>query len=605
MRKIPSLLAVSFVIASLGGCATQTAPGSFMQFIPSVPSIPQFVMNGLSIKPVSNFPAQAFAGLPPIRSLADFSALATGAKQFAQAGHAAVTEGNMETALLNWYIAQHLAARSMSISQASIQSIKNIDKNGDATIPPRSLVLLPVANMSNPNVLASVIYQNDFAANEPFDWAAAPKLAGTSANVLGQALNGLNATGSSDPYARQYASNAQQKLMARDELPLDTPVRLNNGFYVERKSDVFVIYNDSDSPSVLPLSKVGYVPPLASQSIERINAVPLIRSISGAIFDYLAYQEGRYTNSFDCNPSIPNKYTCTNGVESLFFDDKGRLVRDAQPGKLAYKNNGIFKVAMDSITAAHNFPAVKQWREACLSGGLTGQDGRRFHNNKIVGSGADLLKLSCKRLDNNSVKTMDFIIGEKGLVKTYSTLMAEKDTRDRMTNAVKRSQALSDLVAMVPVVGSVEDVANCLNLDSSFVKNLSGPSNAEKTLARLAGWKPEPVTANSVMGTAVSCLGAVPLVSHAATATKGASKLLGNTRLGSFIGENADKVGRLFKLFDDTLLPGGFAKSAAEIERLFPNNTQLAQLVKRVNDAVLRGNGMSSTMSGLTSIRGL
>ncbi len=243
MNKSSLLAAAIGLTLGVSGCATQ--PGrSAIDLVPT--SYSRVSINGVSYQTVNSFPYSAWRGLPPIRSANDLKATRTAATAFARAARAASDQGNQELALTNWYVAQQLSHQALAVMGSTLAAMSAIDTNGDTTIPANGLLVLP--SVSTGGVGASGIASI---------WDRGVKVAGDSNIVLAQVLQSFK-----QPAASSGRNGTEGGIAdVATTLPLNTPVMLQNGVYVERRADTLVAYNSAQVPVILPLSKLNYIPP--------------------------------------------------------------------------------------------------------------------------------------------------------------------------------------------------------------------------------------------------------------------------------------------------------------------------------------------------------
>lgn len=378
-------------------------------------------------------------------------------------------------------------------------------------------------------------------------------------------------------------------------LPLNTPVVLQNGLYVERRNDFLVVYNSAPTPVLLPLSKLNYLPPMEAMSAKRAAAAPYIVSMTQALWDHsiYIYFEGGAPN---CEIGPPNKATCGVPEHSRVYDENGRFTNDGRSGVQAYKSNAAYRNAVDYAVWLQMLKQRRDFRRNCLL-----QVNGMF-NDRSLGAGANIEQLACfQRNKQAPVYTENLFIGDNLIVKTYDTLMQEKATRERMTKEAQLASAWSDGTAYLPVVGTLENGAKCVGLNTSIVQAIYYGIRERylgqnfRDAAVLAGWKPEAPNSSSIASTALDCLGAVPLVGPASKGAKTASTLTHAEALREAAGRSA----QLFETVQSAALSKDWSSMAKKLNELYPGNTSLANLLHNLNDTLQTGNDMVSTVSAL------
>lgn len=582
MRKI-AILASSLLIAA---CA-QLPTGAGQSFTGGA----RFVLNGLSITPVKSFPQAAWRGLPAIRSGQDLYATRELATKYAIASRVAAQKGNMDLALLSWYASQQLANQGVSLLASTLVLVQSIGPNGDGTLPARGLAVLPATNTSL-DIGGLATLQEELlhiAGSQAEDWDRGVQVAGGTDDVIREILSKPQAT------RQQYPGGGQS--LAANELPLNTPVAIRGGLYVERRADVFVIYNSSDAPMTVPLSKIGYIPPMEAPSQARRAAAPYIRAISNSQFAYGNYLISKRPGFIHCEVQRPNRLGCVAPVPSVFFDQDGQLTSNSSLGADAYNRNTAYRNAVNTVITAARVPMREQFRTTC------GNSPGYYFNERIHGPMAEIKKMYCTPAGNNSegAITADLILGENGVVKTYGTLMAERETRVRMIKEVANANAWSDAVSYVPGIGSLEDGARCLGMETSLIKEVYFGMREQNLRmgAALAGWKPSPPDDQSIVSTALDCLGAVPLATTAAKGVKAGANVLRNQPA---LSTAASHAAELFDSFRKAMSATDAGKAYQALGTKIQNNPKAVEFVKGTFDLIQQGNDMAATVSGATHL---
>ncbi len=179
--------------------------------------------------------------------------------------------------------------------------------------------------------------------------------------------------------------------------------------------------------------------------------------------------------------------------------------------------------------------------------------------------------------------------------------MQEKATRERMTKEARLAAAWADGTAYLPVVGTLEDGAKCLGLETSLVKSIYyglrerylGENFRDQAI--LANWKPAAPTGISIASTAIDCLGAIPMIGPMGKGTKVTSSL----SHGEALKEAATRSAQLFETVQAAALAKDYASMSQRINQLYPGNTALSGMLHTLNDALQKGNDMASTVSAL------
>jgi len=584
LKKNLACLVAAFLVT---GCAQLPQQGA------SAPVQQRYTLNGLVMTPVPQFPASAWRGMPAVRTVQDLQTTKQLTYIFARAARRAADQGNMEVAMLNWYATQQLAGQGLSILGSSLSLIQSIDRYGDGRLPAHGLALLPTQNMETSAMRLSALEDELLKIMEPpvVSLANGVMVAGGDDDVLREI------TAAKSPQQQRSSTQGAdaQRGGVIDTLPLNTPVAIQGGLYVERRADVFVIYNNTDQPTTVPLSRIGYVPPLEPPTQARMAAAPFVRQISNSFWNYADFVAQKRI-PFHCEVARPNRMSCV-GVESPNFDADGFLIADSRSGSDAYARNPAYRNAIDMIIAASKIQAREEFRTTCVD------RLNNYFNEKIVGPNAEIKKMSCapRGRSANGATTTDLYMGENGTVKTYGTLMNEKATRNRMTKEALTAAAWSDAVSYVPLVGSLEDAAKCIGMDNSVVTTIYHQINnpALSDTAVLAGWKPTPPADASIATTAANCIGAIPLAATAGKIVKGGAGLFKNQKA---LIAAAGRTDELFGLFRNSLSPAEFEKSYAAITRAYPNNKELAIYVKAMSDLLQHSDDMSSTIGGVSKL---
>lgn len=518
----------------------------------------EMFLNGIRLTKVAEFPAAAWGGLPQIQSASDLNDMAKIVSLMGKTSVAAAQKGNSELAVASWFWYRQYASKTLSVMDGSLKAISSMNgRSAGAIIPANSLVVLP--SFDRYQTPASMMGANQAPVYAVIEHKGV-MLAGGGDGALSDAV-------------RQIVQNRQQPInpaqrQAVADIPLNTPVRLDNGLYLERRKDALVIYNQNSADTTVPLREINYIPSMPEPSEMRKSAAPYMYSMRDAVYRTLV-QKNKAGMSGEVNVRAPNYVVVGTGTMGHTLDGVGQITtnpKEAEKGQRAYRTNPAYSLSVDLLARIPRDPAVSDFNSRCFTTGFG-------YTYEFTGNYAEILRASCA---NGSSYSRDFFITGNAAIQTYESILEDKEIVGYMKNAVARANAIDDATSLLPLWGNIENALQCAGTPSiSEYINVrrEGGRNARE-VAMMAGWKRDE---GNLADTAISCVGAIPVVSDAGVAIKGAAagvKALSKSALAA----KTDKFGSMLEVFRSER---NLDRAAERAAALFPDNKDLARMLHK------------------------
>lgn len=551
LKKISKISLVACIV--LAGCAPMQVKQSREMYL-----------NGIRLTEVTAFPETAWGGLPMIQSTSDLNNMAKIASLMANTSVTAANKGNADLAVASWFWYRQYASRTLSVMDNSLKAISAMDGTSAGTvIPGNSLVILPAFDRYQKPANMAEITHSDLVIQKGV------MLAGGGDAALSDAIRQIVQSG------QQPVNPAQRQAVAN--LPLNTPVRMDNGLYLERREKDLVIFNQNPADTTVPLREINYIPAMPIPSETRKNAAPFITSMRDAVYQTLI-QKNQAGMSGEVNVIAPNLVKIGSGSMGHTLNGDGQITKDpkeSDKGQKAYRGNPAYKLSVDFLAKIPRDPAVSDFNTRCFAKNYG-------YIYEFSGVYAEILRTSCAS-GTSPIYSRDFYVSGDAAIQKYESILADQRIVQNMKNMVASGDAVDNALSFVPVAGNIENALQCAGVTSaaefSSVFVLSGRKGQPGMLhgaavADMAGWKPE---AASLTDTAVNCAAAIPVLGNVGSGVKLAgkgAKALNKTELAA----KADKYGAMLEIFKT---PGNMSEGATKVAALFPNNKDLAAMLHK------------------------
>lgn len=589
MKKSKMILRYSLaIIAAIGfsGCANMPMPVTQSQH--AQPTGRAMALNGLTLTEVKSFPENAWWGMPQIKSTSDLQNMARVADMTAKISIAAARKGNSDLAVAEWLWYQRFATHTLSIMENSVKAMESMNGGSSgAMMPGNSLVILPIFNRYGATNGAT----RKAGAEESQFQSKPVMLAGGGLESLSDALNMVLGDPNANRRPLQPVAQYDQGQTGNvSELPLNQPVMLDNGIYVERRADSMVAYNPSGFSVELPLKDLNYLPAIAAPGSVRKAAAPFMHAMRDSVMR-IAKQQYTYTTI-----APPNLVTV--GRERITYthplDNLGNLSANkdsSSKGVKAYQTNPAYKMAIDINANLGKIPVIDEFTARCK------QKMYGFMY-EFKGDYAEIVRFSCTQ-SWSPMYSKDFYVTGDAAVQTYESLLNDKKIIQDMEKEVAKGEALDDVLSFVPVVGNIENALQCAGLTSGAqYMNLARISGSKQmNMAQLAGWQPSQ-TETSLVDTAMNCVGAIPVLGNIGRGAKIAAS--GTSALNK--ADLAAKAGKYTEMLDIFRNTFNLKESAAKTAALFPGNRDLPTILSRGYDIMDTSANIKQAADGMTQL---
>lgn len=593
--------------AMLGSDCSPVASAS----APAVLSVPPFLFNGLSFKPVTGFPLEAFQGVPPMVSVEDIGAARSVARKLAQAAAADYKAGNVDSAMLKMYWAKRIGVVSMTTTGRSLEAMSSIRASRSAgassrvvgrassvsmSLPAKGIVILPTFNQDRQDRAKVASLWDSLGTVASADWSRGVAVADNSGlsgllNIVGKVVGGQNG----QPVGNGHRASAGPLVLPPEArgLPEGQVLQLDGGVLMMKTAGSMVFYNVGDEPVAVPLDKLDFVPRTPTPSAARMAAAGVMKRINENVTNWTfgSYKSQTFGRYFSVWFDAPNRIVDLErgGQVVAYVDGAGSVTGLGKAdGERAYKGDASFRLAANVLGSVRKSSDVMGFANGCRVEGYAEYE-------ELHGDSANLLTTICfdGRKDRASTQKwkQTFWLDDSGkAVQTLDSMIADQKVVQSMKKAMLVGATASDILGFVPIVGNIESGFQCAEsptasqaLATSAL--MSGSLFENKfPMARLAGWKPDPQEWD--VPHVANCLGAIPLAGTAIKVGKGGVGLA--TGVVSKL-ENPGRLEMVFNAFDNPSTLRGYVEGVKEVESLYPGNSTAASFVKSMYDGAMTG----------------
>ncbi|MDI6748092.1 MAG: hypothetical protein QMD17_13215 [Rhodocyclaceae bacterium] len=577
-----------------------------------LPGRPPVTVNQMRYTPVNGFPASAFNGVPPIVSTDDFKAANALVKQLSRSAQVALQNDDVALAMLNTYWATRISDAVSTILGNSLATIHSAN-GSKVTIPAKAYIFLPSENASLTGIRTNYSsLSDDIPPMAGIDLSKGVQVAELG---LGSVLNAINAatapTNSNSALPMRQMEDRSQQLAA---LPVGEVLATPDGLYIRRDATGYAIYNGEGTDKNIDTQRLNYIPTLHAPSAQWQNAARSIADLGEKRIDYFFKLTQHTYNSGWFNVEKPNRYT-RNGQTIAYIGPNFEFGQHPnRAGEISYASRPDFRLAVDVNEVAGRF-IFSNFVPVCKSKSFGAY-------NRIAGRNANLVIANCHNgsesavvysrtyyLDEDAVRT-------GALFPTVDSLLSDMRTREAMKKAYDSGENVSDVLGLIPLVGTLESGLQCLGKNTvsqraalasqfgtiggqGFARNIGNAVSGDvfDVRAAMVGWNPS-ASERGALETTANCLSAIPLGSYA---NKGV-KALGS--VGDLIA-NSKRINGLdnvLRLFDTPMTVKTATEGLRLAESMASQAPKAASFVKNLYDAMQRSYNMDQFNSGLAGL---
>lgn len=444
-------------------CADNVAAGG-----PQPPRLRPIRINGMAAFLGGAYYLEPFAGLPPVKTMADVRALNQAVRHMNALTGGYLKRGDYDAALVSNHLAARLAEYQLYIASSTRAAVEAMANNvgGTSSIAPGSYAVLPIFDRGGvkPVVLSAAEAPNPFVAFQPADGV---QVAASGLDAL------LGVLGGGNRQPQQQRAAAMEAIESLGSMPIGTPVTLPSGVVVERTVDSFIVHNPNKAMASVNLGELGYLPPIREPGANRKTAGKIMLQTMESthqVFErtLIPLREGVW-------PAAPN-IIAVDGRQTAVVDTSGTITQDskksAESAKEYRRTGSPFRLSMEAIEQALGSGERQQFQQQCL--GSVG----RSHTFGVdfTGAYAEIVVLWCgngRTARNHDVYERQFYLTETGMLQTWSSLMKDAGTVSLLKVFDKLAEANENLVQIIPVVGNVESGFKCVSGGSASLTRVA------------------------------------------------------------------------------------------------------------------------------------
>jgi outer membrane lipoprotein SlyB len=568
------------------------APGG-----PQPPRLRPIRINGMAAFLGGTYHLESFAGLPPVKTMADVRALNAAVRHMNALTVAKLKRGDYDATLVSNHLAARLAEYQLYIASSTRSAIEAMANNvgGASSISPGSYAVLPIFDRGGvkPVVLSVAEAPNPFIAFQPADGVQ------VAASGL-DALLGVLSGGNRQP--QQQRAAATEAIESLGSMPIGTPVTLPSGVVVERTVDSFVVHNPNKTTASVNLGELGYLPPVREPGTNRKTAGKIMLQTMEST--HQVFERTLTTLHEGVWPAAPNGITA-DGRQTAVIDVGGSITQDPKKSAEAAKEyrriGSPFRLSMDAVEQALGSSERQQFQQQCLPGGRNHTFGVDF-----TGAYAEIVVLWCgngRTARNHDVYERQFYLTETGMLQTWSSLLKDAGTVSLLKEFDKLAEANENLVQIIPVVGNIESGFKCVaGGGSSLTRNTmvldSAAARVDSSRAFVKTFYDPYAVPGWDAGRALDCAAALPAVGGLAKTAGQIGKGL-DARLATRGNEIYDAL----KMFDTALTSRvAPAETAQTLSRLSDGSQAAGLIAKTYYDGIQTAKSFVDFSSSLMAL---
>ncbi|OZA25662.1 MAG: hypothetical protein B7X91_11390 [Hydrogenophilales bacterium 17-64-11] len=554
----------------------------------TTPRIGESRINGIPVGNGGVFSLGRLSGLPLVQTTQDLKDLDLAVREAQALARARLEVDDYGGAMMATHFASLLLEYQALIGISNdrvFESMKSM-RDGRTTIPAESYAVLPLFD------------RGGYTHHEKVEISFRPLESGEPILV---ASNGL-LTGIMSALPKQPNNTASLPMAATEyaTLPIGMIVTFANGLVMKRTADSIVVHNPKNVDLDAELEKMGYMPPIPMPSKHRQDAGRIMKNMTDSSnIVFLRRASG------EAWPKAPNLIV-DGHTQTGLLNANGLLsksgVEDAAGKKLYANPKSSYRLAMDTLVGLQGVQEWHSFRNACNGDG-------RFNTSSLnaVGQHGEIAAFLCGSGRNvgSDIFSRQFYIGENGLHQTIESIMKDESVAQGVKQYSLDRELASNLIQMVPVVGSLESGTKCvdssLRIGDLYASRL-GTSEKMKAASFVKHiYNPEDLKEGGFSKT-LDCLSAIPA---AGLMVKGSSKAMELTvGLKGYISKAADDFHQVSRLFDNGLVNGSkYAVLAEKASKYGDAWATTALMSKYLYDNVQRVDSYSDIAGSLRAVQ--
>lgn len=558
----------------------------------TTPRIGESLINGIPVGNGGVFSLGRLSGLPLVQTTQDLKDLDLAVREAQALARARLEVEDYGGAMMATHFASLLLEYQALIGISNhrvFESMKSM-RNGRTTIPAESYAVLPLFDRGGYTHHEKVeISFRPLESGEPILVASNGMLSGILNALPKQPNNTANREVPVD--VTEYAA-----------LPIGMIVTFANGLVMKRTADSIVVHNPKNVDLDAELEKMGYMPPIPMPSKHRQDAGRIMKNITDS--SNIVFLKNASGNAW---PKAPNlivdgpRQTGLLNVSGLLSKTNAE---DAAGKKLYANPKSSYRLAMDTLVGLQGIQEWHSFKSACNGDG-------RFNTSSLnaVGQHGEIAAFLCGSGRNvgSDIFSRQFYIGENGLHQTIESIMRDESVAQGVKQYSLERELASNLIQMIPVVGSLESGAKCVDssirLGDLYASRLGTSEQTEKMKAASFVkhvYDPAELKEGGFSKT-LDCLSAIPA---AGLVVNGSSKALElAVGLKRYISKAPDDFLQVSRLFDNGLVAGSnYAVLAEKASKHGEAWATTAQMSKHLYDSVQRVDSYSDIAGSLRAV---
>ena len=505
-------------------------------------------------------------------------------------------------------VARHLGAK---VARARLEQSLATDgflyslaskKDGSAAIPAGGSVYLP------DNVFDSTMKPNGKKRADAEDfielmesYAAVPVSVqgGVAVAAAGELFGALGALGSAARSLKNDQDERTAKMPSLGSLQVGDAYAARdsagNRYFVERTPDGIVLHNPGNSPQVVNLDQLKYMPTLEAPSQLRKDAARIVANINDA-HDVVLREGLSRGRGFGVWSVAPNVIYYAGGGSRYFLDVQGRKSMVDEPeARTAYKTNPAYKLAVDMTDdRVFSTPMFVAFRNQYCKGGGT------LHEY----NGANMNKRTFACLDGrgNVTYSKTFLVDNEFNTQSWNSLLNDKRMVDELKGIEDKAKTISAIAAFIPGVGNVDGATKCAGLPALTTMTYRYTQNRDGRYDQLKQYVGDLIPAEDSPSAVATSLDCAQAVGGFGIGMNGISKGARKMKIDStFASDDYKRTAEALKLFDTNLVARYSLPDALSLVQDKMTSSNALMMFKGFYDSAQNMNNLSALASAIAT----
>lgn len=586
-------------VVSMAGCATHVGvkPEGYES------SGDGFRYNGLTLVKM-NRSDNGVADDLIIRTKADKEAADNLIKFYEKKAWSALNSGDAQA----FAVARHLGAKvARARLEQSLATDRFLDslaskKDGSAAIPAGGSVYLPdnmFDSTMKPNGKKRADAEDFIELMESYAAVPVSVQRGVSVAAAGEVFGAIGALGSAARALKNDQDERSAKMPSLGSLEVGDAYAARdsagNRYFVERTPDGIVLHNPGNSPQVVNLDQLKYMPTLEAPSQLRKDAARIVANINDA-HDVVLREGLSRGRGFGVWSVAPNVIYYAGGGSRYFLDTQGRKSMVDEPeARTAYKTNPAYKLAVDMTDdRVFSTPMFAAFRNQYCKGGGTSHEYNGANMNKRT--------FACLDGRGNVTYSKTYLVDNEFNTQSWNSLLNDKRMVDELKGIEDKAKTISAIAGFIPGVGNVDGATKCVGLPALTTMTYRYTQNRDGRYDQLKQYVGDLIPAEDSPSAVATSLDCAQAVGGFGIGMNGISKGARKMKIDStFASDDYKRTADALKMFDTNLIAKYSLPDALSLVQDKMTSSNALMMFKGFYDSAQNMNNLSGLASAIAT----